>query len=164
MADHIIVNLDKVLASYNGNIESVVHTADLDNGSFIHLGALVDGERELRQVVIPSTTSITSEELLMVASPEVMYESGKSLKDFYNPANKPARAYHLSVGDIITLSDDAFTGATVLNQYVIPANATTKLAPAADLIGGTRFAAKVIAKGTIGFNRVAATTIQVVKV
>lgn len=155
------VRLDKCQAVYAGNIESVVHTAELQNGMVINLGDLKAGERELREVAVPATATLGSEEVLLVYSPEVMYDERKTLADFTIPAGTPARAYHLTVGDIFTITDDGITGSTVVGQYVVPANGSLRLTAAADLSGGTRFAGKVIAKET--FNGVAASVIQVVK-
>lgn len=159
-----IVNLDKIQAKKVGNLESLQYTADVANGSVAMVGDLVTGERELKNVVVPATAKLTSDEVVLIASPEVNYLPGKSLEDFVNLANQPMRAYHLTIGDIFTISDDGIDGTTVVDQYVIPQNASLKLAAAADLTGGTRFAAKVISKGNIGFgNAKAATTVQVVK-
>lgn len=159
-----IVRLDKVQAVYNGNIESVQHDADLEQGSIINLGALMTGEREIRAVAEPATATLGTAEVLLVASPEVLYESGKSLADFVNKADKPCRAYHLTVGDIFTVSDSNITGTTVKDQYLIPADGSFKLTAAADLTGNTKFAAVVLEKGTLGYAGAASTTCQVIKV
>lgn len=169
--NHIMVNLDRVKAVYDGNMESVVNTADMDNGSFVGLGAEDTTNRELRAVVVPTTASILTDEVLIVKSPEIqgaMYIPGTELKDFYNPANKPARAYHLAVGDIFTITTDGVTGTTSVGKFLIPQNASTQLAVAADLTGGTRFAAKIIEAGTFGYTgtgwgKMTSVTAQVVK-
>lgn len=163
MANHVIVNLDRIQAVKTGNIESVVANIDLDNGSFVHLGGLVNGERELRQAVVPTTATITTDEVVLVASPELDYLPGKGLKDFYIPAGTPARAYHLEVGDIFTITDDGITGTPQVGKYVVPQNGSVKLAVANDLTGGTRFAGKIIEKTYLGFDRISASVIQVVK-
>lgn len=141
------VRLDKLQATYAGNIESVKASVDLKNGEFVALGARVEGERELFQAGAP--TDVETQEVLLVASPELTYESGTTILDFVNKAGKPARAYHLYVGDIITVTDDVIDGTSVVGQYLVPQNGKTKLAPAADLSDGTRFAAQVIEKTTI---------------
>lgn len=146
-----IVNLDKIHAKKSGNLESLKHTADVPNGYVAHVGTLVAGERDLYNLVTPSTASITKEEIVLIASPEFNYLPGKSLEDFVNPTGIPMRAYHLVEGDIFTVSDDAIDGSTVEGQYVIPQNASLKLAAAADLTGATKFVGKVIKKTTIGF-------------
>lgn len=158
-----IINLDKVQAIYAGNIETVRHSAELQNGMVCNLGALVNGEREVYNVATPATATLGSEELLLIASPEVMYESGKNLADFSIPAGKEARAYHLTIGDVFTITDDGFDGTSAIGKYLIPQNGSLKLVVADDLSGATRFAAKIIEKGTLGFNGTAATTVRVVK-
>jgi hypothetical protein len=158
-----IVNLDKLQASKIGNLETLQHTADVPNGSVAHVGALVAGQRDVFSVVVPTTATITNTEVVLIASPEVLYLPGKSLEDFTNVAGTNMRAYHLHAGDVFTISDDGIDGATVEGQYVIPQNNSLRLAAAADLSGGTKFAAKVIKKTTIGYNQKPATVVQVVK-
>lgn len=160
-----IVNLDKIQAKKFGNLESLQHTADVQNGAVAHVGDLVSGTRDVHNLVVPTTASISTEEVVLVASPEYNYLPGKSLEDFVNVAGQPMRAYHLTEGDVFTVSDDGIDGATVVGQFVVPQDGSLKLATAADLSGGTRFAAKVIEKRTIGFGGAkAATVVQVVKV
>lgn len=159
-----IINLDKIQAKKNGNLESLKHTADVAQGSVAHVGALVTGSRDVHELVTPATATITTDEVVLIASPEYSYLPGKSLEDFVNVTGTPMRAYHLTEGDVFTLSDDGIDGTTAVGGYVIPQNASLKLAVASDLTGGTRFAGKVIAKGNIGFNNAKpATTIKVVK-
>ncbi len=160
-----IVRLDKMQGSYNGNLEHVVHTSNMTNGLFINLGALVTGERELRQVATPATATLASEEVLLVAHPEVMYDERlDQLADFFIKSNTAARAYHLHLGDIFTLTTDLLTGTPAVNKFVIPANGSLKGAIANDLSGGTRFAAKIIEKDALGFLKYEAWVLQVVKI
>lgn len=161
-----IVRLDKIQASYNGNIESVRHSADMDNGSIINLGDLIANETELRAVSVPATATLGTAEVLLVASPEVNYEVGKGLKDFTNKANKPARAYHLVPGDIFTVTYGAITclanDVPVKGNYVTSANTSIKLTEA-NALGNNRFYGKIIELTTLGYDGTAAATIQVVK-
>jgi hypothetical protein len=158
-----IVNLDKLQAKKNGNLESLQHTADVPQGTVAHVGSLVAGTRDVFNVVVPSTASILTDEVVLIASPEYNYLPGKSLEDFVNVTGLNMRAYHLHVGDTFTISDDGIDGTTVEGQFIIPQNASMKLKAAADLTGGTRFAAKVIKKTTIGFTGKPATVVKVVK-
>lgn len=116
-----IVRRDKVKAGYVGNIESVVHTANMTNGVFVALGSLVTGERELHNVK-SAGIDVTKDNLLFVNSPEVMYDERlQKLTDFVIEAGTPARAYYLEEGDVITLTTDLFTGTTpVVNDIVEP--------------------------------------------
>ena len=107
-----IVWRDKVLSSYNGNIESVlIQDADganieVPNGVFVTLGDLAGMGREVKV----ATLGADEGEALLVASPEVLYESGKELEDFVNEAGKVARAFRLADGDVITLTEDLIKG------------------------------------------------------
>ncbi|RPK23986.1 hypothetical protein [Paenibacillus xylanexedens] len=139
------VRLDKVQATYNGNIESIIATVDLKNGAAITIGGLVDGHREA--VIGATPTDVTIDEVLLVASPEIVYDSRKhNIHDFINIKNKPLRGYHYTIGDTVTVTDDMLDGTSVKNQYLIPVNGSSKLKAAADLSDGTRFAAKVLEK------------------
>lgn len=153
--------MDKVQATYNGNLESVKMVAEQTNGVVVKLGGLVVGERELKNGV--AVTDVAKDEVVLVSAPEVMYDARKyGLKDFVIPAGQAARAYHLVVGDIVTLTADLITGAPVVGKYVVPANGAFKLAAAADLIGGTRLAFEVIEATTLGADSEAAFALQVI--
>jgi hypothetical protein len=167
-----IVRLDKVQSKKYGNLESVKHSANLTNGLFFHVGALVAGERELKEVAVPSTTTFEKAEVVLHASPEVMYDPRKGgLKDYVLEAGEAGRAYHLVPGDIVTLTSDLFTAAPTVGQYVVTdGSGSMKLAPSTD---GTqvistvtytpRFKAKVIEQTTLGYDGTTAYAIQVEK-
>ncbi|OZB98028.1 hypothetical protein [Paenibacillus sp. XY044] len=141
------IRKDKMQSVVAGNIESIVLAADTQNGQVVALGSPVANERELVNGVAP--TDVTTQEILIVSSPELVYEKGKGLLDFVNKAGKPSRADHFYVGDIVTVTDDVIDGVSAVDKYLLPANGKTKLAAAADLTGGTRFAAVVIRKGKL---------------
>ena len=50
------VNLDKLQATDNGNIETIIADVDLPNGVLITLGDAVTGNREAVTAVAPDTT------------------------------------------------------------------------------------------------------------
>ena len=123
-----IVWRDKVLSSYNGNIESVLIVKDVKktgkelesveapNGVFVKLGALAGMGREVKLAELGADTD---GDALLVASPEVLYESGKELEDFVNEAGKVARAFRLADGDVISLTEDLITGAPAVKDVFI---------------------------------------------
>lgn len=106
-----IVQRDKVLSSYNGNLESVMIYNDAEekitvpNGVFVTLGELGERGRETKKAFLADDPT---KEVLLIDSPEVNYEAGKGLDDFVNEAGKVARAFRLSDGDVITLTEDLF--------------------------------------------------------
>jgi hypothetical protein len=120
-----IVRLDKVKAAYNGNLESIKYTADLLNGGIWLLGNLATGEREVHDVdPITEAEFEGVDPFVLHATPEVEYDAQKSkLADSVVEAGKVGRAYHLSVGDVITVTADMFDSAPdATNKYVVPSN------------------------------------------
>lgn len=113
-----IVWRDKVLSSYNGNIESVlIHDAEgevsVPNGVFVTLGGLAGIGREVKKAVLAEDAT---KDVLLVASPEVMYETGADIGEFINEAGEVARAFRLADGDVISLTEDLITGVTEENK------------------------------------------------
>lgn len=115
-----IVWRDKVLSSYNGNIESVlIHNAEgtkevaVPNGVFVTLGGLAGIGREVKKAVLAKDAT---KDVLLVASPEVLYETGADIGDFINEAGQVARAFRLADGDVISLTEDLITGVTEENK------------------------------------------------
>lgn len=109
-----IVRKDKLLAGYNGNLESVIihnkagEQVEVTNGVFVVLEGLMPGERELRKAVLADEDD-KGKDVLLIHNPEVMYDERKwRLADFRIEAGYPARAYRLFDGDIITLTEDLF--------------------------------------------------------
>ena len=105
-----IVWRDKVLSSYNGNIESVlIHNAEgteevsVPNGVFVTLDGLAGLGREVKKALLAEDDT---QDVLLVASPEVMYEAGADINDFVNEAGEVARAFRLADGDVISLTVD----------------------------------------------------------
>lgn len=169
---YAIVNLDKISSAYTGAIYNVQHSSAIENGSLVNIGALVSGETELYAVGVPATATLATAEVALVASDEVVYQrynvDGTIAQkgDFINAANKPAKAYSLKVGDEFTITDDGFSGTSVVGKYLIPANGTVVGAIADDLTGGTRFAAIVTKIGitSLTYAGDSATRFRVVKV
>lgn len=162
---HSLIDLEKIQAKKVGNLESLQYTADVDNGRVCHVGDLVADEREVKSAVVPDANSIKSEEVVLIASPELNYLPGTNREDFFNASGNAMRAYHLTEGDVFKVSSDAVTGTAAVDGYVVPQAGNMQLAAVANLSGGTRFAAKVIdVTETIGFNSFNAVTVQVVQV
>lgn len=159
MAIYGAVRKDKLSAGHAGNLESVKHTADMENGMIVHIGGLSTGEREIKDVVVPTAGSITSDPILLIATPELTYYAGETLVNFVNPAGQPALAYHLNVGDIVTITDSVLDGTTVVGQYVAPQAGSLKFKTSATA-PSTRFVGKIIEKTTLYGQP--ATAIQVV--
>jgi hypothetical protein len=173
MAKSIVIT-DKLVATKVGNLESVkyyVSTTEtaIENGHVVELAGLVSGSREVQKGV--AVTDV-KKEVVLVAAPELIYDEttrAKGLDDFENEAGKPFRAYHLSAGDIFTISDIAVTaladGTPVVGNYVITEVGATKLkeSATAPAVEANRFLGKVIEKKVFGSRGIAVTTIQVIR-
>jgi hypothetical protein len=153
-----IVRLDKIAGTHLANGRHA--TEDMLNGFFVQLGSLVVGERELYNITAPT---VLAEEVLLHASPEVMYDPRQSaLEDFFVEAGQECRLYHLTVGDIITLSSDLFTGVPAVGTNVSAQLGSFNLVSPA--VVGARFTAEVLEATTLGYNRTPAYAIRVLSV
>ena len=120
-----IVRKDKLLAGYNGNLESVkVHNSagakvDTTNGVFVFVEGLMEGQREVAKAVLGDLNTV-AKDVLLVHNSEVMYdERDYKLADFYIKADKVARAYRLFDGDIITLTVDLFVNTPAVGEKLV---------------------------------------------
>ncbi len=154
-----MVRLDRI----NGaQIYSLVHTAALENGMVCNLGSLAEGERELFEVATPTTDTLGSAQVVLIATPEVNYDSQLGIEDFYTPAGSAARGIGLVAGNIVTITDNMISGTTKVGEYVIAANNSLKLA-ASQTAGEGLFVGEVIEKTTLGYYNEPATVILVRK-
>lgn len=121
-----IVRKDKLLAGYNGNLESVkVHnnggtaTVETTNGVFVVVEGLMEGERETKKARLAGAADSTKD-VLFIHNAEVMYDERlHKLKDFKIKKDKVARAYRLYDGDIVTLTKDLFSGTVAVGDKLL---------------------------------------------
>ena len=115
---------------------------DLQNGSVFRLDTLEAGSSgcEVWAVTAPATSTSTLNNLWMAYSPEVntlvsgtkMYRGlSPDPRDFYNAGAYVFDAFKPQVGDIVTLTADAFTSAISSNTYLNAANGVYTLTPGA---------------------------------
>lgn len=168
-----VVRLDKMQATYAGNIESVKffdasdNPAPIENGHVVTLVGLVEGEREIMKGVAPTKTS---DNVVLVAGVELMYDETVThgFDEFENPADKPFRAFHLYKGDIFSVSYNALDligTAPVEGNYVSVQAGSTKLKEydAASLPADATFVGKIIATEVWGIRRIPLAVIHVEK-
>lgn len=154
-----VINLDRISGA---QLFSLKHSAALENGNVCNLGAIVAGEREVYDVAAPATATLNTAQVILIASPEVMYDESKAITDFTIPAGTIARGVALVPGNIVTISNDNIDGTTAVGAFVIAANSSLKLAASATASG--KFTGRVIEKGTItvGTTAIASTTFLVI--
>lgn len=135
-----IVRKDKMLAGYNGNLESVrIYKADgvtfetgLTNGLFVALDGLEVGEAEVQKAHLAGTADV-AKEVYLIHNPEVMYDERLyRLEDYVINSGKVCRAYGLFEGDIITLTTDLFADAVAVHDKLV-VDAGGKLGVVADV-------------------------------
>lgn len=150
-----VIRLDKIASIRTGHIHSVVYDADiLENGMVGVVGDLLDGERELVELKVPTGTA---EPIVVIAHPEINYKEDRigdsALENFFIPVGQPARAYDLTAGDIISVSKKMVT--PLAETIAKGAKVTTKngsllMTEVAVPTGDEAFLGTVIAKETIG--------------
>lgn len=110
----------------------------IENGSVLKVGALKDEERE---IFVGGDVSANDNlnEIVLVASPEVMYEEDMhNLDDFINPEGAPARGYRLHNGDIFSVTIGGLVGeGEPQSGDVVELVAGTKLGFASSLTSGS---------------------------
>lgn len=134
-----IVRKDKLLAGYNGNLESAkIHDVagtekvETTNGVFVIVEGLLDGEAEVVKARLGQEADI-AEEVLLVHNGEVMYDERlNKIADYRIAEDKVARLYRLYTGDIITLTNDLFDGAVAVGD-VLAVKADGKLGKVTDV-------------------------------
>lgn len=110
----------------------------IENGSVLKVGALIEGEREI-YIGGEVAANDKVEDVVLVASPEVMYdERKKNLDEYINVAGKACRGYHIHSGDIFSVTKEALTGeAAPAVGNVVELAEGTKLSVAKDATGAT---------------------------
>lgn len=110
----------------------------IENGSVLKVGALMEGEREIYVGgVVAANDKVT--DVVLVASPEVMYDERKNnLDDYINVAGKACRGYHIHSGDIFSVTKDVLAGAAApAVGNIVELAAGTKLNVVAEATGAT---------------------------
>ena len=98
---------------------------DAENGIFVALGDLVEGQREVHKATEVKLGTATGTGICLVASPEDLYDDKLTEYDFINKAGTNARGYLLSAGDHFKIyhSEDS----TALNKTVNVGNIILKV-------------------------------------
>ena len=149
---HAAVRTDKVYGTDNRTgVVSVRFDGDIDNGNVVLLTGLEAGSREVYTATAVAANSPIGE-VVLVASPEVMYDERKrNLEDFYNVAGKAARGYRFHSGDIFSVTKEALAGAeTPASGNVVELAAGTKMSVATDATGGSTVIGKIIDIDIVG--------------
>lgn len=122
---------------------------EIENGNFVLLAGLEDGAREIYVGVEPTASSALTE-VVLIASPEVMYdERKKSLDEFINVAGKAARGYRLHSNDIFSVTADALDG-TPKKGKIVELQGDTKAKVVTSATSGSTVIGKIIDVNVVG--------------
>lgn len=123
----------------------------IENGNVLKVGALKTGEREVYVGGAVAANDKISD-VVLVASPEVMYDERKrNLDEFINKAGKNCRGYRLHTGDIFSVTKDALDGATApAVGNIVELKAGTKLNIVATATANSTTVGKIIAIDVVG--------------
>lgn len=151
-----VIRLDKVVGAH---LNSIKAPEVLKNGYFLQLGALVQGEKELRTAT--KVVDNTKGNIVFHATDEVDPDPRKAgLKHFTVAKDDEARAYRLVEGDVVTLTVDLFASAPVIGDLVAPQNGSFLLDTA---LGAESLQLEVIEETTLGYDNAQAFAVEVVK-
>ena len=122
---------------------------EIENGSVLKLGGLIAGERE---VFVGGAVAAEDKlsDIVLIASPEVMYdERKKNFDEYINEAGKNCRGYHFHSGDIFSVTKEALIGtAPAVDKLVVLAEGTKM--SVADSAAGATVVGKIIAEDIVG--------------
>ena len=123
----------------------------IENGNVLKVGALIDGEREIRVGSAPAASD-DLKDIVLVASPEIMYDPmSYSLDKFINEAGAPARGYHLHPADIFSVTAEALDAAADIEVgQIVELQAGTKLKVVASATSGSTTVGTITHIETVG--------------
>ena len=127
---HVVAESSRLKATTVGHIYDLKMAKATDNGTIVSVGEHVEGQ------VFMAKDYVAGEKPYLVLTSPLAYNGKKVWSDekyFYNEKDEIARAYELHVGDIYTVSEEAFKGEPAEGKYV---NATYTVA---DEAGSTGF-------------------------
>lgn len=103
------VRTDNMSGTVEGkNLVSLKINSDIENGTVLKIGALLNGERELRAATIPAVSDVLGD-LALAATPEVIKNKQYyGLGEFINKANEAIRGYRLTSKDVFSVTIEAF--------------------------------------------------------
>lgn len=122
MAKHAIFRSDLMHGTVDASaLVNILIPEDIDNGSVLKIGAMVEGEHEVFVGEMPATDDALNV-LCVIAAPEVLYdEKLRDLADFYNMVNVNGgivRGYRFHNGDIFSLTKEGFSGEPAVGSEV----------------------------------------------
>lgn len=130
---HVVAESSMLRATRAGHIYSLKCHANLDNGSIVAVGSWV------KEQIFNSKAYVAGEEPVLLLTPPFGYNSDRrEYQDecyFYNAKDEIARGYALEIGDIFTLTENAFTNSPEVGKFVGADMAVVDDAPSIGFVG-----------------------------
>lgn len=152
-----VVRLDKVKSVYGGHLYSVRAPQEMQNGMVAHLKGLETGEREVYEINKPTTASIKTDGLVLIAHSPIIYDESRmgnnNEQNYVIAQGEAVRAYEISTRDIFSVSKeglDLLATNAVAGNYVVAQNGSFKLKEVAAVAGDEAFVGKIIRQDQIG--------------
>lgn len=130
--EHIVAESSRLKATTAGHIYDLKVAKDTDNGTIVSVGAHVEGQ------VFAAKDYVAGDKPYLILTPPFAYNGKKAWSDekyFYNAKDEIARAYELYVGDIYTISANAFSGTPEAGKYVDSKYAVAESAGESGFVG-----------------------------
>ena len=122
---------------------------EIENGCILKMNGLKSGEREIYVGATPAANTAIRD-LVIVATPEVMYDEHKhNLDEYVNEAGKICRGYRFHSGSTFGLTADGFDGTPAVGKFV-EAQAGTKMKVVTSVTSGSTEIGKIIAEENAG--------------
>lgn len=130
--------------------------SDIENGSLVTKGDLVEGERDIYQCAAPATATLGTSPVFLVANPAWNYDDcsviNQNEDNYINKAGKPFRVYELKPNKRYRVSVGMLTGTVAAGSYVGLSNGSFKGAVTTSAPTGSAFVGKIISIDSIGFD------------
>lgn len=129
---------------------------DIENGSLVTKGDLMDGERNIYECEAPATATLKEKPAYLVANPAWSYDdcrvTNQNEDEYINKQGVPFRVYELKPNKRYRVSVGMLTGTVEVGSYVGLANGAYKGAVTKTAPEGSAFVGKIIAIDSIGFD------------
>ena len=115
VAKHVVAESSRLTATGAGHIYDLEMIENTDNGTIVAVGEHVEGQ------LFKAEAYAAGKKPYLVLTPPLAYNGRRGWTDehyFYNAKGEVARAYELYVGDIYTVSANAFIGKPEVGKYV----------------------------------------------
>lgn len=127
---------------FGGDLVSVKYRpsgadAAIENGNFVRVGALIEGEREVRAAETPAANTPLSQIALIASEEIVKSKKNNTLAEFRNEAGEIARGYRVVRGYFSVSAEALDAAADIAVGNIVELQASTKAKVVKSLTSGS---------------------------